>query len=137
MRNKTPLALMEQLIMLLVFALAAALCLKAFLWSDQTGQALSARDEAVLRTRNAAELVKYYRGDLALAADETGAVQPGLWEIGYDENWQEVSGSPTYLLRATLVEDDIPLLGRAEIELLHPDGTILSALDVCWQEVAP
>ena len=34
MRSKTPLALMEQMVMVLVFALAAALCLQVFVVSD-------------------------------------------------------------------------------------------------------
>ena len=34
MRSKAPLLLMEQMVMLLVFALAAALCLQAFVKSD-------------------------------------------------------------------------------------------------------
>ena len=35
MKSKAPLALMEQMVMLLVFALAAALCLQAFVQSDR------------------------------------------------------------------------------------------------------
>ena len=34
MRSKAPLVMMEQMVMLLVFALAAALCLQAFVRSD-------------------------------------------------------------------------------------------------------
>ena len=34
MKSRAPLALMEQMVMLLVFALAAALCLQAFVRSD-------------------------------------------------------------------------------------------------------
>ena len=41
MKSKAPLMLMEQMIMLLVFALAAALCLQAFVKSEQ----LSSRSE--------------------------------------------------------------------------------------------
>ena len=35
MRSKAPLALMEQMVMVLVFALAAALCLQAFALADR------------------------------------------------------------------------------------------------------
>ena len=34
MKSKAPLALMEQMVMILVFALAAALCLQAFVKSE-------------------------------------------------------------------------------------------------------
>ena len=37
MRSKSPLALMEQVVMVLVFALAAALCIQVFVFSDQRG----------------------------------------------------------------------------------------------------
>ena len=41
MRSKAPLVLIEQMVMLLVFALASALCLQAFVKSD----AISVRGE--------------------------------------------------------------------------------------------
>lgn len=34
-RSKAPLALMEQIIMILVFALASAVCLQAFVYADR------------------------------------------------------------------------------------------------------
>ena len=36
MKGKTPLTLLELTVMLLVFALAAALCLQAFVWADRS-----------------------------------------------------------------------------------------------------
>ena len=44
MRSKAPLVMMEQMVMLLVFALAAALCLQAFVKSDQLSQQGEVRD---------------------------------------------------------------------------------------------
>ena len=54
MRSKAPLALMEQLVMVLVFALAAALCVQVFVLSYQTSRRNEARDRAVLEAQNAA-----------------------------------------------------------------------------------
>ena len=48
MRSKAPLILMEQMVMLLVFALAAALCLQAFVKSDALSSRGEARDRALL-----------------------------------------------------------------------------------------
>ena len=48
MKNKTSLLLMEQLVMVLVFALAAALCLTVFVKADQISRETVRRDEAVL-----------------------------------------------------------------------------------------
>ena len=58
MRSKSPLALMEQVIMVLVFALAAALCLRVFVFSDLASTRNEAVDRAVLECQNAAETMK-------------------------------------------------------------------------------
>ena len=46
MRSKAPLALMEQMVMVLVFALAAALCLQAFALADRISRQNAERDQA-------------------------------------------------------------------------------------------
>ena len=56
MRSKTPLALMEQVIMVLVFALAAALCLRAFVLSDRISRDCEERDRAIM----AAQTVEFF-----------------------------------------------------------------------------
>ena len=48
MRSKAPLALMEQVVMVLVFALATALCLQVFVFSNQVSKRNAAIDHAVL-----------------------------------------------------------------------------------------
>ena len=58
MRSKAPLVLMEQMVMLLVFALAAALCMQAFVKSDQLSQQIVDRDQAVSLCQNAAEAIR-------------------------------------------------------------------------------
>ncbi len=72
MRSKTPLALMELVIMILIFSLAAALCLKAFLWSDSLSAASETRDKAVIQVQTAAETIKACSGDFAEAASILG-----------------------------------------------------------------
>lgn len=58
MRSKAPLALMEQMVMLLVFALAAALCLQAFVKSDEISASCEARDRAMTLCQSAAEVIR-------------------------------------------------------------------------------
>ena len=58
MRSKAPLALMEQTVMILVFALAAALCLRVFVWSSQMSRHIEARDRAAVEAQCAAEIIK-------------------------------------------------------------------------------
>jgi len=74
MRSKASLFLMEQLVMLLVFALAAALCLNVFARSNEISLQTGRRDEAVIIAQNAAEVLKYTSDpDLAQkTADGTG-----------------------------------------------------------------
>ena len=64
MRSKAPLALMEQMVMVLVFALAAALCLQAFALADRISRQNAERDQALVAAQNAAEQVKQVRGRL-------------------------------------------------------------------------
>ena len=58
MRSRAPLALMEQLVMILVFALAAALCLQVFVFADRISARNEETDRAVLVCQNAAETLK-------------------------------------------------------------------------------
>ena len=65
MRNKAPLSLMEQLCMLLVFALSAALCLQVFVLSARMSRNMEAQGQAVRAVQNTAETVKYCRADVS------------------------------------------------------------------------
>ena len=76
MRNKSPLALMEQVLMVLVFALAAALCLQGFVLSNRISTRMETRNKAVSLAQNAAEIVKYYSGDLSEVAQQLN----GHWD---------------------------------------------------------
>ena len=58
MKSKASLFLMEQLVMILVFALAAALCLGIFVRADSVSEDIRRRDAAVVLARNGAELLK-------------------------------------------------------------------------------
>ena len=63
-RSKAPLALMEQIIMIFVFALAAAVCLQAFVYSDTLSKKGEQRDLAVIRAQKLAEYCKAEQGNL-------------------------------------------------------------------------
>lgn len=135
MRDKTPLILIEQLIMLLVFALAAALCLRAFAWADQESLRGEARDRAVLTAELAAETLKHHKGDFAAAAADLGGNWDGeVWSIGFDGQWLPAEDA-VYTLRASQITDDLAYLGRAEITVSDADGTCLFRLPIAWQEV--
>ena len=124
MRSRAPLALMEQILMLLVFAMAAVICLRAFVWSDSSSRYSAARDEALTVAQSAAEILKSNRGDLhGVAQTLGGTVQEDTWVItGKD-----------FTVTAALTETT-PYLGQAEIIVTareKVDGTLM----VAWQEV--
>lgn len=135
MRSRAPLALMEQTVMVLVFALAAALCLRAFALADGISRRVEATDRAVLWAESAADTLKARQGDLSRAAAELGGELDGQrWTILLDENWQETAEKPAYTLTAQPVQTGRPLLGKAQIDVVQKNGERLFSLEVCWQE---
>lgn len=135
MKSRAPLALMEQTVMVLVFALAAALCLRAFVLADGISRQVEATDRAVLWAESAADTLKARNGDLAQAAAELGGNLDGQrWIIPLDETWQETAGEPTYTLTAQPIQSGQPLLGRTQIDVAQKNGDSLFSLEVCWQE---
>lgn len=126
MKNKAPLSLMELLVLLPVFALAAALCLQVFVLSDRMSRRYEARDRAVTEVQNAAETVKAACGDLErCAALLGGTVEDGLWLL------PEGSGCQ---VTVRLPEPAQPGLGTAEVSARTETGEILFGVTVCWQE---
>ena len=125
MKNKSPLVLMEQLIMVLVFALTAAMCVGIFLKSNQTSQDTQFRDGAVLMAQNGAETVKSCAGDL----EETARILEGTVING--EVFVESEG---YLMVITAVDSETSGLGQAEI-CVSTDGILIYTLRTGWQEV--
>lgn len=125
MRNKAPLAMMEQLVMLLVFALAAALCLQAFVMADGMSERNAQKDAAIISVQNAAETVKACCGDLKEAKTLLGG---------------EVSDDTLSLsckegdLTVRILPKENPLLGSAQVLMTAQDGSELFSVTVLWQE---
>ena len=136
MKSKAPLTLVEQTVMILVFALAAALCLRVFVWADGKSRDNTARDHALLCAQNAAETLKSCRGDYAAAAESCGGSWDGaVWVIRYDSGWSESAGAKAYRLEVLPGEKRLAYLGEASVQVLDASGELLTRLDVCWQEV--
>lgn len=136
MRNKAPLALMEQIVMVGVFALAAALCVQVFVLSDRVSRQSEVRDRALLLAQNAAEELKSVGGDFEEAARLYGGVWNGqMWGWSLDETWTAADGEQpsAYHLLVTPVESGQPLLGTAEATVYTAEGEALCSLPVAWQ----
>lgn len=112
MRSKASLQLMEQLVMILVFAVAAALCLEVFAKSREISLETAHRDRAVALGRNAAELLK-------ATGDEEAA--ENLSRDGYE---------------ITVTRKPIRLEGLAEAEIqIFLEEELLFTLNTGWREV--
>ena len=146
-KSKAPLALMEQMVMLLVFALAAALCLQAFVRSDSSSKRSEARDRAAVLCQNVAEAVRHSRGDLEKTTELLGL---SYWRegdvrtlsLGYDKDWnsfgvvQEFGKDVTREVRVTPIDSGTDGLGKASVEaFIWNDGTMesLFVIEVAWQ----
>lgn len=115
MKHKASLLLMEQLVMILVFALAAALCLQVFVKAEEISAETARRDQAVVLARNAAELLKATQGEVQAA--------------------EKLSGDG-YRVTVHPKQSRQPGLARAEIDVFFEE-TPLFSLETGWQEVLP
>ncbi len=137
MRSKAPLVMMEQMVMLLVFALAAALCLQAFVKSDQLSQQGEVRDRAVTLCQNAAEAIRATGGDFSQAAKGLEATQhdKDSLMIDYTQDWTPAEDTMRYTLGVSRVDSGLPGLGKATVWMRDEAGeTELFRLEVSWQE---
>ena len=125
MKSKSPLVMLEQLIMLLVFALAAAMCLQAFALADSQSKTTIARDAAIIEVQQAAEVIKYCGGDMERAAAILGAE-------GSDSGLSLVSES--YVVRAEKLSSGLELMGQARVFAETADGQCLFEVSLGWQE---
>lgn len=137
MKSKAPLVLMEQIIMLLVFALAAAICLQAFIKADALSSASANRDKAVILAQSTAELIRSNDGDLAKAAEQLAATcEQGLLQQTYDKNWQpSAAANPAFTLQAHIMPNTAPGVGSAKVLVLDEQQQTIFELDIAWQEV--
>ncbi len=125
MKSKASLTLIELLIMLLVFAFAAALCLQAFARADRISGESARLDSAVTLAQSAAEALKANSGNF----EKASACLGGEW----DENCWTIS-EEDYELRATLVQSGYPQMGQSEILVCEPEGETVFSLTVVWQK---
>ena len=144
MRSKAPLVLIEQMVMLLVFALASALCLQAFVKSDAISVRSEEKGRAAIDAQNAAEVIRHKGGDIENAFTQTGRMLGGTYEQGelridYDENWNVTDKDGVYYLIAQEVPAQVSGLRKASVQVAtdaqKADPGILFELEVAWQEV--
>lgn len=135
MRSKTPLALMEQMVMVLIFSLAAAVCVQAFVLADRMSKDRAAADQAILQAESAAELVKYCHGDLREAAEMLGgSADEAAWELWLDANGEPVEKDGRTEVVIQTLNSENPRLGRAEVRVRKADQTQILVFETAWQQ---
>lgn len=143
MKSKAPLLLMEQMVMLLVFALAAALCLQAFVKSDSLSQRSQERDRAMTLCQTTAETIRACRGDgvgpaLRKAAEKLGyGIDDGVLYQEFDENWNPVAYG-VYRLDAEGVSTQVSGLNKVHVAVMKGYNVgqkmeILFDIEIAWQ----
>ena len=118
-RSKAPLSLMEQLIMVFVFAFAAAICLQAFVYSDRLSKDGTMEETAAIRATEVIETVKAYHGDLQKAADKLqGETGEGVLTKSYAEDELRVE------VKARAAEEKTVSQGNGEISFQEADISV-------------
>lgn len=123
MRSKAPLVIIEQLVMLLVFALSAAICVQIFALSERLSVQYEAEDRAVVEAECIAEEIKIS----GLSENET---------FYFDHDWNAVSegDGEVYRVEVVLSESGSRFLGEGTITVYDQRGQQLCELPVAWQE---
>lgn len=124
-RSKAPLALMEQIIMILVFALTAAVCLQAFVYSNNLSEEGDKENLAASHAQEVVETCKMYSGDLdqvqlKLSGERT---ENGL-SVFYEEDHM------TVVLEITEQSD---WLARAKVSVQDEKDKEIFSVDTAWQ----
>jgi len=86
--SKTPLFLMELIVMLLVFSVSAVVCLQVFAGAKRISEESSRLDAAVIQAQTVAEYWKSTHGDLEKTAEMIGASPEENGFVLYDEKKQ-------------------------------------------------
>ena len=137
-KSKAPLVLMEQVIMLAVFMVAAAVCTLTFTKAKLLSVHLVDRDRAVTLCQTVAETVKAVDGELLSAAEFLGAVATEEELLLYlDRDWNAVAEEEAvYKLQLICLESTLYLTKSEIIVTTVSDGETLFSLPVSWQEVS-
>jgi len=126
MKNKAPLILMEQVVMVLVFALTSAWCLRMFVLSEKLSVTYMATDRAVIEAQNAAEYLK--QGALDEYLNLYGATEePDCWLVSYDKDWNVTTQDreTKYVLKLFLTDSQNEFLWTAEIAVFSEDEELI------------
>ena len=135
MKNKATLVLIEHLVMLLVFVLAATVCVRIFVLSEKLSRQYEATDRASLEAQNAAELLK--KSGIDGYVKQTGAVQTeeNKWVVFYDSDWKQTEEKTgKFTLTVEYSAEETGFLWQADIIVLSESGSELFRIPAAGQK---
>lgn len=136
MKRSSLLPLMELVIMLLVFFVSAAICMRAFIRANEQSDADEMKIRASVCAQSAAETIKACGGDLGRASALYGGnFSDGRWKISFDEKCVPVDDGP-YTLYAERNDGVSRYCGSATVAVEDKNGNILFSIPVSWQKEA-
>lgn len=135
MKSKAPLVMMEQVIMVLIFALAAALCLQTFVLSGKISKRTDAENKAAVMAQNTAEVIKAEGLKSYLKNQEAVQIKEG-YKISYDADWMVTpeEEKAEYYLLVCPDNSDSEYLWSMNIIVTTQDGTELIRIPVAGQK---
>lgn len=124
-RSKAPLALMEQIIMILVFALTAAVCLQAFVYSNNLSEQGDQENLAASHAQEVVEHCKMLSGDLKQVQSE---LQGELTEDGLRVPYEN-----DHMMVVLTITGQSEFLTKAKVSVQNEDHKEIFAVDAAWQ----
>ena len=139
MKNRTTFFFVEQLVMLLVFAMAAAVCIGIFSASSRIRQKALDQDRAVFLTQTAAELLKSCSGDLDALEEITGGTCDVNRLTVFCSHTLQQDPDGIYQLVIQKISGENTMVGTAAITVARKEepDRILFSVETAWQEVSP
>ena len=133
--SKAPLVLMEQVIMVLVFALVAALCIQAFVLSRTLSVQMTERDHAMNVSQTLAETVKAYGGDLKAVSEKLHGESDGMQvQFFYDDDWNIAQKADASFQVVFEQESGEGFCKNGRIMVLDASGEHeISSMKIAWQ----
>lgn len=134
MKSKAPLVMMEQIIMVLVFAIASAVCLQTFVLSEKLSEQTELENLAVLQAQNAAEQLKALGPEQFLLTWEATPVKDG-WQIFLDADGKKTDYTErtAYYLELCPQEETLETFWNIHVRITKKDGTELFCIPVAGQ----
>jgi len=98
-KSRTPLFLIETVVMLLLFSAFAAICLRLFAAARQTSRKSSDLSHAVSWAQSAADCWKSADADASLAAAILGTyADVESFSLHFDKDWRQIAGAGEFTL---------------------------------------